>query len=504
MKYIDDFLNQITMYRLLFYYLIFLVGAGVVLSFFKILSLDPFALLFSSLFLVFVCYIANKVFAYIFEVPANVESVYITAMILALIISPLRNIHDLPLLGWAAVWAMSTKYILALGKKHIFNPAAAAAVIVSAFGIGTANWWVGTLPMLPFVLIGVLIVYKIRRFDLVFYFLVVALFTILTLSFFRGSAPLTVLRTTLLNSPILFFAFIMLTEPLTTPPTKKLQALYGAFVGFLFTPQLHVAGFYTTPEIALVIGNVFSYIVSPKEKFILKLKEKIAVGRDLVDFTFTRPQNFRFTPGQYMEWTLSPSGSDLRGNRRYFTIASSPTEDTIRLGVKFYQNGSSYKKAMIQMGSERPIVAAQLTGDFVLPKDSSKKMAFIAGGIGVTPFRAIIKYLLDTNSKRDIVLFFSNKTADEIVYKDVFDAAQKQFGMKTVYILTDKDSIPQNWAGKTGRLDSNMIAQELTDYRERYFYLSGPHTMVDAYKNILKQMSVPNNQIIVDYFPGYA
>lgn len=489
MKYIDGFLNQITMYRLVFYFLIFLLSVATVYSFLGILPFGPIALLFSAIFLFFVCLITNKVFAYVFEAPVNIESVYITALILALIITPLRNYHDLPFLFWAGVWAIASKFIFAINRKHIFNPAAFAVALTAITSIGSASWWIGTLPMAPFIFLGILIVMKIKRFNFVFYFFIFAIVTILGLSMLRGSSPVLVLRTIFFESPILFFAFIMLTEPLTTPSKKFTQSIYGALVGVLFSPQLSVAGFYTTPEIALLIGNVFSYIVSFKQKLILHLAQEIAIGRDLVDFIYIRPKNFLFTPGQYMEWTLAHNKADSRGNRRYYTIASSPTEDAIRLGIKFHQNGSSYKRAMIQMQNNSSIVAGDLRGDFVLPKDQSRKLVFIAGGIGITPFRAIIKYLTDKNEKRDIILFYANKTEDEIVYKDVFDEAAERFGLNTIYLIE--------------RLTADRIKQDVPDFAERTFYLSGPNGMVEGYKNILKQMGVRSNQIITDYFPGY-
>ena len=515
MKFIDDFLNQITMYRLVFYYLILLIVAAVIYSALGILAFNPLALIFSSLFLFAVCLITNKIFSYVFKAPANIESTYITALILALIISPSLNINSLPLLFWAAVLSTASKYILAHNHKHIFNPAAFAVFILALTGIGSASWWIGTFVMLPFTLLGVLIVRKIRRFDLVFYFFVFSLLTIVGLSLLRGSDPLTILWKTIADSPIIFFAFIMLTEPLTTPPTKTLQSIYGSIVGFLFSPQLTFGGLYTTPEIALLIGNIFSYIVSPKQKLMLTLKNKIEIGDDIVHFIFNPVGKFAFTPGQYLEWTLPHKGADSRGDRRYFTIASSPTEENISIGVKFYNNGSSFKKALDQFGGKKMMAAGSLTGDFILPKDASKKLVFIAGGIGVTPFRSIIKYLIDKGEKRDIVLFYANKIASEIAYKDVFDMAAQNFGLKTVYTLTDEASVPKNWkaagpggplarGGRAGRISLDMIKQEVPDFAERTFYLSGPHVMVDAYKEVLKQMGVHLRNIVIDYFPGYV
>lgn len=99
-------------------------------------------------------------------------------------------------------------------------------------------------------------------------------------------------------------------------------------------------------------------------------------------------------------------------------------------------------------------------------------------------------------------MLYSNKYANEIVYKDIFDKAES-IGIKTFYTLTDQTQIPNNWAGKVGRIDANMIRQCIPDYSERTFYLSGPQAMVSAYKEILVSMNIPRRQIRTDYFPGF-
>ncbi|TGV95790.1 FAD-dependent oxidoreductase, partial [Mesorhizobium sp. M2E.F.Ca.ET.154.01.1.1] len=111
-----------------------------------------------------------------------------------------------------------------------------------------------------------------------------------------------------------------------------------------------------------------------------------------------------FQAGQYLEWTLGLDRSDNRGNRRYFTVASSPTEQSVRLGVKFYPKSSAFKQALGTMRPGGTIHAAQLAGDFTLPSDPKIKIAFLAGGIGITPFRSMLQYLIDRNESRPIVV----------------------------------------------------------------------------------------------------
>ncbi len=508
MKYIDSFLNKVTMYRFVLYYTTALFFVALVLSLFGLLPFGPLALIFSTLLILNVCLLTNWIFAKVYHVHVNLESVYITAFILALIISPIQALDDrafYEIALWGSVIAIASKYIFAIHKKHVFNPAA-IGVVIPALALGvSASWWVGTVYMAPAVLIGgLLMVRKLRRADLVWAFFAGALVTILGAHMLQGQNPLAVLSKVLFEAPIFFFAFVMLTEPLTTPPTKWLRMGYGALAGVLFAPFIHIGSVYSTPELALVAANVFSYIVSPKGKYILVLREKIKVANDTYNFWFDRTgakasyQPY-FAPGQYMEWTLAHTGAhsvetDNRGNRRYFTLASAPTERGLAIGVKFYEPASSFKKALMSLVPGDTIVAGQLAGDFRLPKDTSKKIAFIAGGIGVTPFRSMVKHMIDAKEKRDVVLFYSNRTAADIAYKDVFDVAGIQCGMKTVYVN----------ANENGMLTAEVIRTQAPDFADRIFYISGPHGMVTVFQKTLSDMGVPSSAIHTDFFPGFA
>ena len=503
MELIDNQLNRITMYRLVLYYLIALLGIAAIFSSSGLLTYDPFALLFTTAFLLALCLATNWIFARSFRVPTNVESAYITALILALIISPIQSFNDLWFPGWAAVLAMASKYILAYKGKHFFNPVAIAVALTYYTLNQSASWWVANGPMLPAVLLGgMLIVRKIGRMRMVLSFLVSSLAATLIGTLINGANLIDSIQKLALYSPAFFFAFIILTEPLTTPPTQKLQINYGALVGVLFVPQFHIGSFFVTPELAILVGNAYSYLVSPGEKLVLKLKEKARLNPDTYEFIFNAPRRFSFTPGQYMEWTLGHNQPDSRGNRRYFTLASSPSEHTLRLGVKFSERSSSFKKALLNMDRDTEIIASQVTGDFILPRDPRQKCVLIAGGIGVTPFRSMIKHLLDTHQRRPLTLFYSAKTIDDIIYKDVFDRAQQELGIKTIFTITDNHNIPRTWAGKVGRFNADLIRSTLPDYRDHVFYISGSRGMIEGFKNTLKQMGIPNSRIKTDLFSG--
>jgi ferredoxin-NADP reductase len=332
------------------------------------------------------------------------------------------------------------------------------------------------------------------------------MFTTLAWSAIDGTPWRLAWRQDVLESPAWFLAFVMLTEPVTMPPTKRLQVLYGLLAGVLVVPQLHLGRHYLTPELALVIANAAMIPFRSHAKRVLYAERAFQIGPGLVDFVYRVSPPLAFQPGQYMEWTLDHDQADSRGKRRYFTLASSPTEALLRVGVKIEESGgSSFKHALAAHASRRvPIVASLVSGDFTLPSDPDRKLAFIAGGIGVTPFRSMIKYLTDTGEDRDVVLLYANRRFEEIVYRNVFEAAEQTFRFRPVYVLSDPSTAPAFWRGEVGRIDSAMIARQIPDFDERLFYISGSPSLVQTTRSALRDLGVKPDQIKTDYFSGLA
>jgi ferredoxin-NADP reductase/Na+-translocating ferredoxin:NAD+ oxidoreductase RnfD subunit len=505
MKYIDNFLNGITMYKLVMYGLLSLAGASLFFSALGLLSYSPLGLLITLIYIVLVCFVSNTIFAKILNVQVNSESYLITSLILFFILFPITSVNDLVTVGMVAFVAMASKYILAINKKHIFNPVAIAIFLATISGSGVASWWVGSVYLIvPVVIIGFLVLRKVRRFELFSAYILTSVVSLFLFSYLNHFNYFETLKITFLSGPILFLGFFMLTEPLTTPPKKKMQIIYGAIVGVLLGSSFEYGILYSTPGLALVIGNIFSYIVSPKAKLVLTLIKKNQLTKDIYEFFFKSEERLDYKPGQYLEWTLGHKSPDIRGNRRYFTIASSPTEEEIKLGVKFYDNSSSFKKKLMGMNEGETIVASQLSGEFILPVDTNKKLVFIAGGIGVTPFRSMVKYLVDKKEKRDVVLFFSNRTPADIVYKDLFDQAEREIGLKTIYAVNDLAGASLDNNMRVGFVTEEMIKKEVPDYADRIFYISGPHVMITAFESTLSKMGVKASNIKTDFFPGFV
>lgn len=491
------------MYRLVLFYLSTLLACALLLSLLGIISYSPLSIIFSVSVFVVASALTNALCARVWDATPGNASHYITALILAAIITPVLpgNIQGTLTLIIISVWAIASKYLFAIGRKHIFNPAAFAVALSGILLSETASWWVaGNSYLMPIILVGgLLIARKIQRLDLVLVFIATSLASI---AFFSLGSPLQNIWLTLLHAPVLFLAFTMLTDPATTPGTRDMRIAYAILVGIWFTPGVHIASFYFSPELALLLGNVFVYLVSPKGVFSLVLKEKREIAKNTFEFTFTPQTKKTFASGQYLEWTLPPKKKgDAKGNRRYFTIASSPTESDIRIGVRITDLPSTFKESLLNLSVGDVVTASQLAGDFTLPKKKETKIAFIAGGIGITPFRSMTQYLLDTE-KRDVVLLYSNKTENEIAYREIFEKARNEIGMKTIYALT-KDTV-ESETTHLGRVDAELIRKIMPDFKERTFYISGPRSMILSFERTLRELGIHQSHIRTDYFSGLA
>lgn len=504
LRTVDRWLNGITMYRLLSYGLGLLVLISISFCLLGWISLSAVGLGLSALILLAVCYGSNRLLASFLNAQPNSESAIITGLILVFLLpaatTPLRALA----IAGVGFIAMASKYILVIRHKHIFNPVAIATLIASLAGIIPVVWWVGNPALfIPMIVLGLIVTRKVRQFRLVITFIATALATMLFVGQLNQQPLLDSIKDGLLSWPLIFFATIMLTEPATMPADNYYKTLFAILVGVIFGCQLTLGPLSSTPQLALVLGNVFAFIVSPRIKLQLKLKAVRQLSTQSYDFVFALPEDAKlsFKPGQYIDWTLPHHKVDGRGNRRTFTIASSPTEPEVHLGAKFYEPASSYKQALRQMKLGDIITIGQLAGSFTLPENPDQKLVFIAGGIGITPFRSMLKYLIDTDQHRTITLFYLVNEPKEAVYRDVLKQAQR-IGLKIVFVFA-KSAVPSGWPGYSGSLDIPLIIKEVPDFKARHYFVSGPNGMVDHFKSDLRKSGVKQAQITTDYFPGY-
>lgn len=497
---VQKFVDNVSMYRLVSGSLSVLAALSIVCGFFGLLAYSGLSQIFSLASALLVALLLNIIIASILGVPANHESAVITALILFFLALPEENIFAIWPLILAVSIATVSKYVFVIKKQHFLNPAAFGAAAVSVTGLYSFSWWVANPTLfIPLLLLGVLVVMKVRKWVPVFGFIGVGLIIYLAEALSYGDVLTTSLKNFFISWPTLFLAFFMLTEPFTMPARKDAQFLYGGLVGFLANTSMFSALVSMSPELALITGNVLMLPTRLRQKLFLTLQSKKRIATDTFDFVFKKPPGFTFVAGQYLEWMLPHEKSDNRGARRYFTIASSPTESDIKVAMKITKARSTYKSALEGLDVGQTIIASQLAGDFLLPRDAQTKLGFIAGGIGVTPFRSHILYMMDSDKKHDTVLYYCTNTKGEIAYQDIFSRAERE--LEFVFVPVVKDEIVGAPA-ESGYLTIDILKRRSPDYLERTWYISGPPGMVNAYKKLLKEMGVKGSKIKTDFFSG--
>lgn len=483
---LDRFVNRITMYRLVLWTLLVLAVIAVILAVFGIVQHDPFAMVFGGLTLIASSVLGNAAFAYMFGIRRNSDSALISAGILFFIFSPPTSIADGVVLGLVAVIASASKYLLAWRGRHIFNPSAIAAVISGLIGLKYASWWIGTGPMMVIVaLAGLLILYKTRRVQMGMTFIAVAMMTTIFVSLQKGFSADAVFTLIGTSWPMVFLAGFMLSEPLTQPPRGYQRTIFAVIVGFLASAQLSWGSFLVTPELALIIGNIFAFFYGQRAGIRLKLVGRRQLSRDQVEYRFESNHVLYYQAGQYMELQLPHIHADARGVRRSFTIAAAPDGNELRIAVRHYTPSSTFKKALqtLPIGTVLPVTGVY--GDFILPKDPRAKIVLVAGGIGITPFRAQLEWLLKTHQSRDGILLYSVANRADVVFEDILMA--KEHGVETRVV-----TVP---------LDAESLQQMVPDIAQRHVYVSGPPGMVDALTAAAKQLGA--KRMHHDHFNGY-
>jgi ferredoxin-NADP reductase len=213
--------------------------------------------------------------------------------------------------------------------------------------------------------------------------------------------------------------------------------------------------------------------------------KKKRVGKNIYTFWFKPEKKPHQVAGQFTEIHLKHAHPDKRGIKRFFTLSNSPTEDNLSITTKFSAKSSSFKKTLRQLKPGSELDLASPMGDFVLPKDSKLPLVFVAGGIGVTPFRSILKYLQDTDEKRQITLIYGVKDPKELCFEKLIKRNVSKF-------------VPAY-----ERLSADFILRHANPDKGDIIYLSGPEPMVEVLNNQLIDKKVPKTQLRTDFFPNY-
>jgi ferredoxin-NADP reductase len=210
-----------------------------------------------------------------------------------------------------------------------------------------------------------------------------------------------------------------------------------------------------------------------------------------ISFFFKPSSPTSWTPGQFLIYTLEHKNPDVRGKMRFFTISSAPFENHIAITTKIDDKSpSSFKKALNQMKLGEKIQAKGPDGNFIL-EDVFAEYVFIAGGIGITPFRPIILDLANDKSPINVTLLYANKDSD-ILFKNEFEEiAKSNPNFKINYFISPK------------HIGKDSIKKFVPDLKKPLYYISGPNNLVEDLLNLLKNLGIEEKKIKLDYFHGY-
>jgi ferredoxin-NADP reductase len=237
----------------------------------------------------------------------------------------------------------------------------------------------------------------------------------------------------------------------------------------------------------------------------LKLLEKTDEARGTKSFFWETEKTVFYLPGQFFYFTLPHlKYPDPRGATRHFTLSSSPTDGaSIRLTTRIREE-SGYKKTLNELEKGALIEGEGPNGEFFLDENEKGPHVFLAGGIGITPFRSMIKYATDKGFNVPIHLIYSNSIPEEITFRtELQDLASKNSWFKLSMTITKPEEEKGAWAGLTGRIDENLIKKLVADIPNSTFWVCGPPQMVSSLEQVLGNLNISSGKVRSEKFTGY-
>lgn len=234
-------------------------------------------------------------------------------------------------------------------------------------------------------------------------------------------------------------------------------------------------------------------------KNVIKLKDRKVIQNNNIAMWFDRKgSDFSFEPGQYANIKLlEPIYNDAHGNTRLFSIASSPKKDYVMFTTRALD--SAFNKNILEM----PIGAKAEIGDFggntVLHNDPSLPAVFLIGGIGITPARCMVEYIVTEKLPYKTYLFYSNPDAKSMAFFDEFNAWTKEYdGFKFIPTIDDRNN--NEWEYSFGYIDKGLLLNNIPDVTIPVYYIVGPTAMVESMEILLLDLNVNTNNIKLEKF----
>ena len=234
-----------------------------------------------------------------------------------------------------------------------------------------------------------------------------------------------------------------------------------------------------------------------------KLVSRHEVAERTTAFRFEKPSNWTFKAGQFLDMTLlNPSETDTEGNTRSFSIASAPHEETLMVATRM--RDTAFKRVLGTMPLGSAVKLEGPSGDLTLLNDIERAAVFLAGGIGITPFRSIVFGAAKEKIPQQIFLFYSNRRPEDAPFLDELRALEKENpNYKLVASMTEMAKSHRAWQGESGQIHQAMLSRYLKDAVSPIYYIAGPPEMVKGLHTMINEAGVDDDNIRAEEFAGY-
>lgn len=242
----------------------------------------------------------------------------------------------------------------------------------------------------------------------------------------------------------------------------------------------------------------------------LRLKRRSEVAERTLEFRFDKPPGMTFKAGQFMDLTLiDPPETDAEGNVRGFSINSAPDDPELTFTTRL--RDTAFKRVLQTMPLGTEIKVEGPFGNLTLHNDASRPAVLLAGGIGITPFRSIVRRAAHEKLPHRILLFYSNRRPEDAAYLDEFRGlARENPNFMFIPTMTDMRHSDVPWKGETGFIDHELIVKYLpgdaapgSKRAGPIYYIAGPPQMVAGLRTMLTEAGVDDDDIRTEDFTGY-
>ncbi|MDO9108051.1 MAG: FAD-dependent oxidoreductase, partial [Coriobacteriia bacterium] len=211
--------------------------------------------------------------------------------------------------------------------------------------------------------------------------------------------------------------------------------------------------------------------------FTTTLIDRFDWAKDAAAFRFERPDSYDFIAGQY---ALLGLHTDQGLVTKPFTIASAPADPLLEFTTRI--SSSAFKRALGRLVPGDPIEISAAAGRFVLPA-RAHRVAFLAGGVGITPARSILRDVVQRHVSLAATVFYGNRGPECVPYLTELTAMAAE-NVRLVLVLERPDD---GWMGEVGFITPQLVRATGVLDSAALWMVSGPPVMVEAMESVLDQ-----------------